>query len=146
MGEVWMADQEEPIKRRVALKIVKVGTRTKQIVARFEAERQALALMNHSSIGKIFDGGTTGDGQPFLIMELVKGVPLTRHCDEHKLRLQDRLQLFVQICNAVQHAHQKRIIHRDLKPSNILVIEAKPKHSQKSLTLVWQRHSVTNRN
>jgi len=127
MGEVWMADQEVPIKRRVALKIVKVGTRTKQIVARFEAERQALALMNHSLIAKIFDGGTTDDGQPFLVMELVKGVPLTRYCDEHKLGLQDRLQIFIQICNAVQHAHQKGIIHRDLKPSNILVTEADSK-------------------
>ncbi|MDB5349542.1 MAG: pkn [Planctomycetota bacterium] len=122
MGTVWMADQTEPVKRRVAVKLIRVqqgGSRT--ILSRFEAERQAIALMDHPHIAKLLDAGTTPDGAPFFVMELVKGIPLNEYCDEHKLGIHERLQLFTQICSAVQHAHQKGIIHRDLKPTNILV-------------------------
>ena len=121
MGAVWMADQTEPVKRRVALKLIKTGSDSKPIIARFEAERQALALMDHPSIAKILDGGTTESGQPYFVMELVAGIPITQYCDKHRLSLPERLGLFTQVCNAIQHAHQKGIIHRDLKPANILV-------------------------
>ena len=120
-GLVWMAEQEEPVRRRVALKIIKLGMDTKEVVARFEAERQALAMMEHPHIASVFDGGATGTGRPYFVMELVKGVPITRFCDERKLSTRERLELFMQVCQAVQHAHQKGVIHRDLKPSNILV-------------------------
>jgi len=120
-GVVWMAEQEEPVRRRVALKIIKLGMDTKEVVARFEAERQALALMDHPNIAGVFDGGATDTGRPYFVMELVKGIPITRFCDERKLPTEERLELFMQVCHAVQHAHQKGIIHRDLKPSNILV-------------------------
>ena len=120
-GVVWMAEQEEPVRRRVALKIIKLGMDTRQVVARFEAERQALALMEHPNIARVFDGGATDTGRPYFVMELVKGVPITTYCDANKLSTRDRLALFIQVCQAVQHAHQKGIIHRDLKPSNILV-------------------------
>jgi serine/threonine protein kinase/Tfp pilus assembly protein PilF len=120
-GVVYMAHQQEPVKRRVALKIVKLGMDTRQVVARFEAERQALALMDHPNIAKVLDGGTTGTGRPFFVMELVKGIRITDYCDQNDLSTRERLKLFIQICKAVQHAHQKGIIHRDLKPSNILV-------------------------
>jgi len=120
-GVVWMAEQEEPVRRRVALKIIKLGMDTKEVVARFEAERQALALMDHPNIAGVFDGGATDTGRPYFVMELVKGIPITRFCDERKLTTGERLELFMQVCHAVQHAHQKGIIHRDLKPSNILV-------------------------
>ncbi|MEL7500680.1 MAG: serine/threonine-protein kinase [Planctomycetota bacterium] len=123
MGSVYMAEQEKPVKRRVALKIIKAGLDSKQVIARFEAERQALAMMDHPSIARILDAGTTDNGQPFFAMELVKGIPLTDYCDQHKLSIADRLELFGQICEGVQHAHQKGIIHRDLKPANILVAE-----------------------
>jgi serine/threonine protein kinase/tetratricopeptide (TPR) repeat protein len=123
MGTVWMAEQRKPVKRLVALKLIKPGMDSGALLARFEAERQALALMDHSHIAKILDGGTTANGHPYFVMELVKGLPLIEYCDERRLSVQDRLQLFVQICSAVQHAHQKGIIHRDLKPSNILVTE-----------------------
>jgi len=116
-----MAEQEEPVRRRVALKIIKLGMDTKEVVARFEAERQALALMDHPNIAGVFDGGATETGRPYFVMELVKGIPITRFCDERKLTTGERLELFMQVCHAVQHAHQKGIIHRDLKPSNILV-------------------------
>jgi non-specific serine/threonine protein kinase/serine/threonine-protein kinase len=118
---VYLAEQKEPVRRRVALKIVKLGMDTKQVVARFEAERQALALMDHSAIAKVYDAGSTPQGRPYFAMEYVKGVPITTHCDRHRLSNTERLELFMQVCEGVQHAHQKAIIHRDLKPSNVLV-------------------------
>ena len=122
MGSVWMADQTDPVKRRVAVKLIRVERgNSRTILSRFEAERQAIALMDHPHIAKLLDAGTTSDGSPFFVMELVKGIPLNEYCDTHKLNIRDRLQLFMQICSAVQHAHQKGIIHRDLKPTNILV-------------------------
>ncbi len=120
-GVVYMAEQEEPVRRRVALKVIKLGMDTKSVIARFEAERQALALMDHPNIAKVFDGGVTQTGRPYFVMELVRGVRITDFCDEARLSTEARLRLFVQVCQAVQHAHQKGIIHRDLKPSNILV-------------------------
>jgi eukaryotic-like serine/threonine-protein kinase len=120
MGEVWVAEQLEP-RRKVALKLIKAGMDTKQVVARFESERQALALMDHPAIAKVFDGGSTPEGRPYFVMEYVAGVPITEHCDTHKLSTSARLELFAEVCEGVQHAHQKAIIHRDLKPSNILV-------------------------
>ena len=122
-GAVYMAEQEEPVRRRIALKVIKLGMDTKQVVARFEAERQALALMDHPNIAKVFDAGATETGRPFFVMELVKGIPITRYCDENHLSTEQRLRLFVQACQAIQHAHQKGIIHRDIKPSNILVAD-----------------------
>jgi serine/threonine protein kinase len=121
MGTVWVAEQTEPIKRRVALKLIKPGLDTAQVVRRFEAERQALALMDHSNIAKVLDAGATIAGRPYFVMELVKGVPITRYCDELNLPLRERLELFVPVCQAIQHAHSQGIIHRDIKPSNVLV-------------------------
>jgi serine/threonine protein kinase/Tfp pilus assembly protein PilF len=121
MGLVWMAEQQEPVRRKVALKLIKAGMDSSQVVARFEAERQALALMDHPNIAKVFDAGTTSSGRPYFVMELVKGVPITGYCDEHQLTPRQRLELFVPICQAIQHAHQKGIIHRDIKPSNVFV-------------------------
>lgn len=120
-GTVWMAEQKEPVKRRVALKIIKLGMDTKQVIARFEAERQALAMMDHPNIAKVFDAGSTETGRPFFVMELVKGVPILEYCDREKLDTKSRLNLFTLVCNAIQHAHQKGIIHRDIKPGNVLV-------------------------
>ncbi len=120
-GVVYMAEQEEPVRRRVALKIIKPGMDTRSVIARFEAERQALAMMDHPNIAKVFDAGATDSGRPFFVMELVRGQRITDYCDEHALTTEARLELFIQVCQAVQHAHQKGIIHRDLKPSNILV-------------------------
>jgi len=122
-GAVWMAEQQEPVKRKVALKIIKLGMDTRQVVARFEAERQALAMMDHPNIARVFDGGATENGRPYFVMELVRGMPLTTYCDTARLNTRERLELFIQVCQAVQHAHQKGIIHRDLKPSNVLVTE-----------------------
>jgi serine/threonine protein kinase/tetratricopeptide (TPR) repeat protein len=122
-GVVFMAEQEEPIRRRVALKIIKPGMDTKSVIARFEAERQVLALMDHPNVAKIFDAGATESGRPYFVMELVRGIKITEYCDQHSLTTQERLKLLVQVCQAVQHAHQKGVIHRDIKPSNILVTE-----------------------
>ena len=121
MGVVYVARQQKPIRRTVALKLIKPGMDSQQVIARFEVERQTLAMMNHSNIAKVLDAGTTESGLPYFVMELVKGTPITEYCDAHKLDLQQRLQLFIKVCEAIQHAHQKGIIHRDLKPSNVLV-------------------------
>ena len=121
MGLVFVAEQQKPVKRRVALKIIKPGMDSRQVVARFEAERQALAMMDHPNIAKVYDGGTTAEGRPYFVMELVKGTPVTDYCDAQKLTTRQRLELFLDVCHAVQHAHQKGIIHRDLKPSNVMV-------------------------
>jgi serine/threonine protein kinase/tetratricopeptide (TPR) repeat protein len=120
-GVVYMAEQQEPIRRKVALKVLKPGMDSRQVIARFEAERQALALMDHPNIARVFDAGTTGSGRPYFVMELVKGIPLTDFCDQGQLGVCERLGLFVSVCQAVQHAHQKGVIHRDIKPSNVLV-------------------------
>jgi len=121
MGVVWVAEQAEPVKRRVALKIIKPGMDSAQVIRRFEQERQALALMDHTHIAKVFDAGASEAGRPYFVMELVKGVPITKYCDEVQLPIRERLELFVPVCQAIQHAHQKGIIHRDIKPSNVLV-------------------------
>jgi serine/threonine protein kinase len=121
MGAVWMAEQEEPVRRTVALKIIKAGIDSRQVIARFDVERQALALMDHPNIARVLDAGMTAYGRPFFVMELVKGTPITRYCDDRKLTPRQRLELFVPVCNAIQHAHQKGVIHRDIKPSNVLV-------------------------
>ena len=121
MGDVWLAEQTQPIHRQVALKVIKAGMDTAQVVARFEAERQALAVMDHPAIARVFDGGATPQGRPYFVMEYVRGESITTYCQRHKLSTRDRINLFLQVCDGVQHAHQKGIIHRDLKPSNILV-------------------------
>jgi eukaryotic-like serine/threonine-protein kinase len=120
-GSVWAAEQREPVRRRVALKIVKLGMDTRQVVARFEAERQALALMDHPNIAKVLDAGASETGRPYFVMELVRGIPITQYCEQEELVTRERLELFIKVCHAVQHAHQKGIIHRDIKPSNVLV-------------------------
>jgi serine/threonine protein kinase len=121
MGVVYVAEQQEPVRRKVALKIIKLGMDTREVVARFEAERQALALMDHANIARVLEAGATGLGRPYFVMELVRGVPITEFCDQSSLTTRQRLELFVSVCHAVQHAHQKGIIHRDVKPSNVLV-------------------------
>jgi len=123
MGEVWLAEQKEPVRRRVALKLIKAGMNTRDVIARFESERQALALMDHPAIAKVFDAGSTPQGAPYFAMEYVAGLPITAYCDNHRFSTQERLELFVRVCEGVQHAHHKAIIHRDLKPSNILITE-----------------------
>jgi serine/threonine protein kinase len=120
-GTVWVAEQEQPVRRRMALKILKPGMDSREVIARFEQERQALAIMDHPSIAKVFDAGATDKGRPYFVMELVRGVRITEYCDEANLPTAERLKLFITVCQAVQHAHQKGIIHSDLKPSNILV-------------------------
>ena len=121
MGSVWVAEQSEPVKRRVALKLIKAGMDSAQVLRRFEAERQALALMDHQHIAKVLDAGATPQGRPYFVMELIKGIPITKYCDQEHLTPRERLELFIPVCQAVQHAHQKGVIHRDLKPSNVLV-------------------------
>src|SRR5262249_22703548 len=119
MGLVYLAEQEEPVRRKVALKIIKPGMDSRHVLARFQAERQALALMDHPNIARVLDAGTTANGRPYFVMELVKGVPITKFCDDNHLTPHERLELFVPVCQAIQHAHQKGIIHRDVKPSNV---------------------------
>ena len=121
MGVVFMAEQESPVRRRVALKVIKPGMDSALVIARFEAERQALAILDHNNIAKVFDAGTTDSGRPFFVMELVHGVPITEYCDRNRLTTRERLELFMPVCQAIQHAHQKGIIHRDIKPSNVMV-------------------------
>src|SRR5271165_787052 len=123
MGEVWLAEQKQPVRRRVAIKLIKAGMDTREVVTRFESERQALALMDHPAIAKVFDAGSTPEGRPYFVMEYVAGIPINAYCDKHKLAMRQRMELFILVCEGVQHAHQKAIIHRDLKPSNILVSE-----------------------
>src|SRR6266852_1614294 len=123
MGEVWLAEQSKPVRRRVALKVIKAGMDTREVVARFESERQALALMDHPAIAKVFDAGSTPEGRPYFVMEYVAGIPITAYCDKHRMTTRQRMELFIHVCEGVQHAHQKAIIHRDMKPSNILVSE-----------------------
>lgn len=123
MGTVWLAEQERPVKRRVALKLIRSELPSREVLARFDAEKQALAMMAHPNIARVIDAGNTDDGRPYFVMELVDGIPITKHCDSNRLSIVERLKLFVPVCKAVQHAHQKGIIHRDLKPSNVLVAE-----------------------
>jgi WD40 repeat protein len=127
MGIVYLAEQKKPVRRQVALKVIKPGMDSKQVIARFESEHQALALLEHPNIAQVFGGGSTESGRPYFVMELVKGQPITEYCDQHKLHVEERLEVFQQVCEAVQHAHQKGIIHRDIKPSNILVLEVQDK-------------------
>src|SRR5262249_28388012 len=121
MGLVFVAEQQRPVRRKVALKVIKPGMDTRHVIARFEAERQALALMDHPNIAKVHEGGETAGGRPYFVMELVKGVPITVYCDQNQVPIRARLELFLHICQAVQHAHHKGIIHRDLKPTNVMV-------------------------
>jgi len=131
MGDVWLAEQEAPVRRRVALKLIRAGLNTRETLARFDSERQALALMEHPAIAKVFEAGATPQGSPYFAMEYVAGIPITEYCDKHRLSTKERLWLFTQVCEGVQHAHQKAIIHRDLKPSNILVMEVDGKPAPK---------------
>ena len=149
MGEVWLAEQREPVRRRVALKLIKAGMNTREVIARFESERQALALMEHSAIAKVFDAGSTPQGAPFFVMEFVAGIPITDYCDRHKLSTRERLVLFQRVCEGVQHAHQKATIHRDLKPrifsSRRRTAAASPDHRfgvAKALTSVDERYGL----
>ena len=131
MGEVWLAEQRQPVRRQVALKVIKAGMDTREVIARFEAERQALALMNHPNIAGVYDAGATPEGRPYFAMEYVQGMPITEYCDKQRLSIRERLALFIDVCAGVQHAHQKGIIHRDIKPSNVLVTTQDEKHTPK---------------
>ena len=139
MGQVWLAEQIAPVRRSVALKLIKAGMYDETVVQRFQAERQSLAIMDHPAIAKVFDAGITPQGQPYFVMEYVPGLTITGYCDQKKLKIRERLELFIQACEGVQHAHQKAIIHRDLKPANILVIEVDDKPCRGSSTLGWRR-------
>jgi len=127
-GLVFVAEQSHPVKRKVALKVIKPGMDTRQVIARFEAERQALALMEHPNIAKVFDAGATETGRPYFVMELVRGIPITDYCDRKQLSPRERLELFATVCHAIQHAHQKGVIHRDIKPSNVLIESHDDRH------------------
>lgn len=144
MGQVWLAEQKQPVRRRVALKLIKVGMDTREVVARFESERQALALMDHPGIAKVFDAGSTPEGRPYFVMEYVAGLPITDYCDRHRLTMRQRMELFILVCEGVQHAHQKAIIHRDLKPSNILVTEVDGKPVPRIIDLEWPKQPPNN--
>jgi len=149
MGAVYLASQQQPIRRDVALKIIKPGMDSRQVISRFESERQTLALMDHANIARVFDAGATSTGLPFFVMELVDGVPITRYCDSKRLTVKERIALFIPVCRAIQHAHQKGVIHRDLKPSNILVAEQEGKPVPKVIdfglakALAWQESDAT---
>lgn len=148
MGVVYKAEQIKPVKRSVALKLIKLGMDTRHVIARFETERQALAVMDHPNIAKVFDGGATETGRPYFVMELVRGIRITEYCDKHKLSTRERLELFIQVCQAVQHAHQKGVLHRDLKPSNILVMVQEDKPIPKIIDFGIAKateHSLTER-
>lgn len=123
MGSVWLAEQTAPVKREVAIKLIKSGRFSEDVLRRFDLERQSLAIMNHPAIARVFDAGSTGEGQPYFVMEYVSGLPITKFCKKHGLSIRERIELVITICEGVQHAHQKAVIHRDLKPSNILVAE-----------------------
>jgi non-specific serine/threonine protein kinase/serine/threonine-protein kinase len=127
MGQVWLAEQSAPVRRRVALKLIRGGIYDAGLLQRFQAERQSLAIMDHPAIAKVFDAGTTDAGQPYFVMEYVAGLPITEYCDQKKLSIRERIELFIEVCEGVQHAHRKAIIHRDLKPANILVVEVNGK-------------------
>ncbi len=127
MGQVWLAEQSAPVRRRVALKLIRGGIYDTGLLQRFQAERQSLAIMDHPAIAKVFDAGTTDAGQPYFVMEYVAGLPITEYCDQKKLSIRERIELFIEVCEGVQHAHRKAIIHRDLKPANILVVEVNGK-------------------
>src|SRR5919106_6162236 len=122
LGEVYLADQKEPIRRKVALKLIKTEMNTPEVAARFESEIQAVGILDHPNIARALDAGTLGDGRPYCVMEYVAGIPITDYCDRNSLTIRERLQMFVQVCRAIQHAHQKGIIHRDIKASNVLVM------------------------
>ena len=128
---MWLAEQRQPVRRQVALKVIKAGMDTREVIARFEAERQALALMNHPNIAGVYDAGATPEGRPYFAMEYVHGIPITEYCDKQRLSIRERLELFMDVCAGVQHAHQKGIIHRDIKPSNVLVTTQDEKHTPK---------------
>ena len=144
-GVVYMAEQTEPVRRRVAVKVIKLGMDTKAVIARFEAERQALALMDHPNIAKVFDGGVTASGRPYFVMELVRGISLTRYCDDNELTTSQRIRLFTLVCRAIQHAHQKGVIHRDIKPSNILVARDAGLHESRTSEPQRRRHRYAQR-
>ena len=144
MGMVYLAEQEEPIVRQVALKIIKLGMDTRAVLGRFQSEQQALALMDHPNIAQVYEAGSNTQGRPYFVMEYVPGIPITQYCDRHRLGTRQRLELFLQVANAVQHAHQKGVIHRDLKPSNVLVMErdgeAVPKIIDFGLAKATEKH------
>jgi non-specific serine/threonine protein kinase/serine/threonine-protein kinase len=145
MGEVWLAEQSAPVKRQVALKIIKAGRYDKSALIRFDLERQALAMMDHPAIAKVFDAGSTAEGQPYFAMEHVVGLPVTEYCDEKRLSPSERLLIFTMVCEGVQHAHQKAIIHRDLKPTNIWWRKWMAGHCRALSTSDWPKRSSSNR-
>jgi replicative DNA helicase len=141
-GRVFLAEKEQPVRRQVALKVIKLGMDTRAVVARFEAERQALALMDHPHVAKVLDAGATETGRPFFVMDFVRGIPITRYCDQHNLDLRQCLELFIKVCHAVQHAHQKGLIHRDIKPSNVLLFSLEMPARELALRLLCSRARV----